>query len=78
MKAWQENFAPAWEVISPLDKEQRKEFLAIMKVESDKMIGEKERQKQEEIEAKNAKNANRKRQRSYSDLAKKKPKGQSL
>lgn len=78
VKAWQENFAPAWEVISPLDKEQRKEFLAIMKVESDKMIGEKERQKQEEIEAKNAKNANRKRQRSYSDLAKKKPKGQSL
>lgn len=78
VKAWQENFAPAWEVISPLDKEQRKEFLAIMKVESDKMIGEKERKKQEEIEAKNARIAHKKRQRSFSGLAKKKPKGQSL
>lgn len=60
VKAWQENFRPAWEIISPLDREQRSKLLGIMKIESDKMIAEKERQK---VEAEAVKKAEEERKK---------------
>jgi len=77
VKAWHENFAPAWDIIGPLDSEQRDKILEVMKDEAGKMVADKERQKQAEHEAKQARIAHRKRQRSLSDLGKKKPKGVS-
>lgn len=75
---YKDRYDPLIKALYPLEHSERIRLLHEIQAESAKILAEKERQKQAELEAKNAKNANRKRQRSYSDLAKKKPKGQSL
>lgn len=72
---YKDRYQPIIDALQPLEHSERQRLVDAMKAESAKIQAEKERQKQEEIEAKKARIADRKRQRSFSDLAKKKPKG---
>lgn len=78
---YKDRYQPIIDALTPLEQSERQRLVDAMKAESAKIQAEKERQKQAEQaekEAKKARTEHRKRQRSLSDLSKKKKGGISL